>query len=171
MLICTLTIAFFVPESFGPEQQEKLRLENLEKQRQRHERTGYPTTKMGRILDKCMEPLRLVRHLLPVPRPNGQGKNSRLFIIAISLLIASTVSGYNVTNVIVYANTKFEFDAAKVSSELVNPIKSQSSNAERIYDDHCVHRVINMASLDITSSSEANGTFLHANHKIPTHSN
>jgi len=113
MVTCTLLIAFLVPESFGPEQREKLRKENLDKQRKTHERVGRPTTKIGRIFDKCMEPLRRVRHLLPAPRPNGHGKNPRLFVIALSLLIASTVSGYNVTNVVVYANTKFGFDAEK----------------------------------------------------------
>lgn len=117
MLTCTLAISFLIPESFGPEQQEKLRKENIEKARKNRTRVGYPTTRIGRLLNTCMEPLRLIRHLLPEPRPNGQGRNPRLFIIAISLLIASIVSGYNITNVVVYANTKFGFTAEKVSPD------------------------------------------------------
>jgi hypothetical protein len=113
MLICTLSIAFLLPESFGPEQREKLRKENMEKEHKRLSRVGRPNTRISRLIDTLMAPLRLMRHLLPEPRPNGRGKNSRLFIIAISLLIASTVSGYNITNVVVYANTNFGFDAKK----------------------------------------------------------
>jgi hypothetical protein len=120
MVACTLSITFLLPESFGPEQQEMLCKENLEKERKRRTLVGYPKTRIGRFIDACMAPLRLVRYLLPEPRPDGRGKNPRLFIIAISLLIASIVSGYIVTNVIVYSNTTFGFDAEKVDSFIVS---------------------------------------------------
>lgn len=166
MVFCTLLIAFALPESFGAEQQEMLRRDKLEKERERHAKNGSPKTRMGRTIDACLAPARLVRHLLPEPRPEGKGKNYRLFIIAISLLIASFVSGYNMTNVIVYANTNFGFDAEKVRYRSMYMAPPLTCDIEWLHDDHSIHYLTCLASSHRATTLEIFGTILQASVEV-----
>jgi hypothetical protein len=109
MFITAILHWLFVPETFGPEKRESLRLQHEEESANSLESKSFSAA----IIAKVKAPFYLLGKLTPHKDTVTGKRNYRLFILAISFLASSWVLTYG-PGMIVYSAAKFHFGAKEV---------------------------------------------------------